>query len=137
MKNKLLVLVLLFCLTFLGCPQHKEPMIEAQEALSTHKELLESAKSESLASQIVQFESRLAKATPFLERTDLPKELTPAQESLQKAHNAWRSAITKIEKIPKASDEEKANLQSEISSYMRTAETNVEEAERIIEKLKK
>ncbi|MBI4850216.1 MAG: hypothetical protein HY819_00160 [Acidobacteria bacterium] len=140
MKNKLLSFILFFSLIFLACPiAQKDPLSQAQDALSTHQELLESAKGESLAGQIVQFESRLAKATPFLERDekDLSKELITAQKHLQKAHDAWRSAIAKMEKIPKTPDEEKAALQSEISSYIQTAESNVQSAQRIIESIKK
>ncbi len=140
MKNKLLVFILVFSLAFLGCPlTQKDPVTQAQEALATHQELLEAAKGESLAGQIVQFESRLAKATPFLERDDrdLTKELISAQKSLQKAHDAWHSAITKMEKLSKASDSEKVTLQSEISSHIQTAESNVRTAESIIGRLKK
>lgn len=140
MRNKFLSLILFFSLLFLACPlTQKEPLEQAKDALAAHQDLLEAAKTESLPAQIMQLESRMAKANPFLERDEkeLPKELISAQKSLQQAHDAWRSAITKMEKIPKTPDSEKEALQSEISSYIKTAESSVKSAENIIESIKK
>jgi hypothetical protein len=139
MKNKLLSLLLVFSFFFLACPmEQKDPIAQAKETLSIHQELLESSKTESIAGQIVQLEFTLSKATPFLERDekDLSKELISAQKNLQKAHDAFRTALEKMEEIPKTPDSEKAQLQSEISSYIQTAESNIKTAKSIIDNIK-
>jgi len=141
MKAKLLVflLVIFSLISLIGCKPQGDPLDQARQALEIHKELLESAKSESIASQIVQFDFRLQKATPFLERDekDLSKDLINAQENLQKAHDAWQQAIKKTEKFPKTPDSERASLKAEIDADIQTASRHVQAAESIINKLSK
>lgn len=125
-------------LILVGCGAKGDPLVQAEEALRTHKELLQASRGESRAEQIVQFESRLKNDLPFLEQPDdkLSKDLSSAQRYLQKAHDSWLDTIKKMENLNKAADTEKARLEQDINTNIRTAEDNIKSAESLINKAK-